>query len=118
MYASATLSLAALEYFVHVKGRQVPFDLVAIPLVVPDYVIVIDTSEDDLPPDWRLMPGPVSTQAIGSRWAEERRSAVMSVPSAIIPEERNYLLNPLHAGFQRLRIGEPSAFAFDPRMWK
>lgn len=117
VYASATLSLAALEYFVHVKGRNVPHDLVATPITVPDGAMA-QLLDEDLPKGWRTMPASEATQVLGSSWAHDKQTAVLSVPSAIIPEERNYLLNPLHDDFGNLVIGDPRPFSFDPRMWK
>ena len=55
---------------------------------------------------------------MGTTWAREGKTAVLAVPSAVIPQERNYLLNPLHPSFSRIRIGAAQPFAFDPRMWK
>ena len=54
----------------------------------------------------------------GSAWLRRARTAVLEVPSVIVPSERNYLLNPRHPDFARLRIGRPTPFVFDPRMWK
>jgi RES domain-containing protein len=53
----------------------------------------------------------------GSRWLRAKRTAVLEVPSAIVPSESNYLLDPLHPEFRRIRIGRAIPFAFDPRMW-
>jgi RES domain-containing protein len=55
---------------------------------------------------------------LGSNWVARNESAVLSVPSAIIPIERNYLLNPAHADFARIRIRPPQPFGFDARLWK
>jgi RES domain-containing protein len=54
----------------------------------------------------------------GSRWFRAARTAVLEVPSAIVPSEKNYLLNPLHSDFRRIRVGRARPFVFDPRMWK
>jgi RES domain-containing protein len=53
---------------------------------------------------------------LGDRWAAELRSPVLEVPSVLIPEESNYILNPLHPDFSRIAIGEPQDFVFDPRL--
>jgi RES domain-containing protein len=71
--------------------------------------------DGELPDDRDAKPVPVSTQRIGARWLQEQRSAVLAVPSAIIPAERNYLINPIPPDFGKIRIGKPEAFAFDPR---
>jgi RES domain-containing protein len=53
---------------------------------------------------------------LGTRWARDLKSSVLAVPSAVIPQELNYLLNPLHSDFKRIRVGNPEAFRFDPRV--
>lgn len=76
----------------------------------------VETSR--LPADGRTYPGPEELAAMGSRWAQEGRTAVLSVPSAIIPAERNFLLNPAHSTYRAIRIGRPEPFVFAQRMWK
>lgn len=69
-----------------------------------------------LPGDWRDLPAPESTRALGSRWMAESRSVVLRVPSIVVDGECNYLLNPRHPDFARLKIGEARPFSFDPRL--
>lgn len=69
-----------------------------------------------LPFDWTEEPPPASTQDIGNLWVKEQRSAILEIPSVIIPGEPNYLLNPAHPDFRRIQIGKPEPFAFDPRL--
>ena len=71
---------------------------------------------DSLPDDWRQLPAPPSTREFGSRWVKESRSVVLRVPSTLVDGEFNYLLNPRHSGFARLKFGEPMPFSFDPRL--
>jgi RES domain-containing protein len=118
VYTSATLSLAALERFVHADPDLEPDDLVATSVDVPDDVAVGSVEITDLPPNWREYPSPEALQAIGAAWVQRAASAVLSVPSVVIPHERNYILNPVHPDFGRLAIGKAEAFSFDPRMWK
>jgi RES domain-containing protein len=53
---------------------------------------------------------------IGDAWARAARTAALAVPSVVVPQETNYLLNPLHGAFSRIRVGKPLAFSFDPRL--
>jgi len=55
---------------------------------------------------------------MGTDWARKARTAVLSVPSAVVPEDRNYVLNPAHPDFRKIRAGKPQPFSFDPRMRK
>ena len=56
--------------------------------------------------------------AIADRWLNEKRTAVLVVPSAVVPQENNYLLNPEHPDFEKIAITTPEPFTFDSRMWK
>lgn len=114
VYTSITLSLAALETLVHLNP-PVAFKYVAIPIEF-DEAIVETVAAMDLPADWNEEPPPPSTAEIGDRWVRESRSAVLKLPSAIISAELNYLLNPGHSDFKRIRIGKPMPFSFDPRL--
>jgi len=114
VYTSGTLSLAALENLVHLNP-PVAFRLAAIPIEF-DEALAERIPAAALPPDWLEEPPPPSTAAIGDRWVKEARSAVLEIPSVIIPAEPNYLLNPSHPRFKKIRIGKPVPFTFDPRL--
>jgi RES domain-containing protein len=114
VYASSTKSLAALESLVHLNP-PVRFKYVAIRMKFDDALVEIFPPKS-LPPDWRVEPPPPSTQRIGDAWVLEERSAVLALPSVIVPGERNYLLNPAHPDFKRIAMGKPERFAFDPRL--
>ena len=118
VYTSSSLSLAALETLAHFDEEEVPDALVAIPADMPDDVPITRIKFSELASNWRTTPSPESLAEIGARWLEAKHTLVLAVPSAIIPSDLNYLLNPLHAQFKRIRIGRPEPFAFDPRFWK
>ena len=117
MYASATLSLAALERFVHTDPDLEPADLVAVLVDVDDAIPIQSLDIGQLRADWRQYPAPDALGLLGGDWLTAARTAVLAVPSVVIPHERNYVLNPEHADFHRLVIGRPEPFSFDPRMW-
>ncbi|MBI4588479.1 MAG: RES family NAD+ phosphorylase [Candidatus Rokubacteria bacterium] len=118
VYTSATLSLAALEYLVNVDATDGPADLTAVSADIPDSISLEQLDIADLPPNWRVYPAPESLADLGTRWAREGRTAMLVVPSAVIPQERNYLLNPAHSNFKTIRVGSAEPFSFDPRTWK
>jgi RES domain-containing protein len=118
VFASATLSLAALEAFVHTDPDLAPLDLVSIAIEIDASVAIDAVAIEDLPEDWRSFPAPPDLAVIGERWWRAARTAVLSVPSVVIPHERNFILNPAHAEFARLAARRAEAFSFDPRMWK
>jgi RES domain-containing protein len=116
VYASATLSLAILELLVHVDAETVPEKLVAFAVDIPERLAMTRVANADLPAGWRRYPSPEATLDVGTRWAREGRTAVLVVPCGVVPQESNYLLNPAHPEFGRLRIGRAQAFRFDPRL--
>jgi RES domain-containing protein len=85
---------------------------------MPDDLAIQKISDADLPPDWYAPVAPESTKDFGTNWANSQSSVVLSVPSAIVPEERNYLLNPHRPEFVRIRFSPPRPFVFDPRLRK
>jgi RES domain-containing protein len=118
VYTSGTLALAALELFVHLDVPEAAENLVAVPADIPASLPFTSIPASDLPVRWRQYPAPDGLADVGARWAQQARTAVLAVPSAIIPLEQNYLLNPSHPAFAKIRIGRPERFSFDPRMWK
>ncbi len=116
VYASPTLSLAALEYLVHVQVEDVPNDLVSLEIGVPDDVNVEQVATFDLPNDWNQVEDHPACAALGDAWAAEMNALLLRVPSAIIPHELNVLLNPRHPGMDRVRVKAVRDFSFDPRL--
>jgi RES domain-containing protein len=115
VYTSATLALAALEFLVHVAHGELPSDLVAIAADIPDRVKRIDLVVGRVPDrDWRRYPALLDLCAWGTRWASGIESAVLAVPSTVIPGERNYLLNPAHPDFREIQIAAPEPFSLGP----
>ena len=114
VYTSGTLALAALETLVHLNP-PVRLEYVAIPLDFDD-AWVQKLKLSDLPADWMEEPPPPSTQLLGDRWVKQARSAILELPSAIVRIEPNYLLNPAHPDFRKVRIGKAMPFAFDSRL--
>lgn len=116
VYTSSSLSLATLEYLVNIDAGELPSDLVVIPAQIPDDVAIARVEARDLPADWRSSPSPVRLKDIGEGWLRKSETAVLYVPSVVIPEESNILLNPAHPQFAKVLIGKPRRFVFDPRI--
>jgi RES domain-containing protein len=96
VYASTSLSLATLELFVHLQPNELPDDLYSVTATIPHAASSEELTIADLPKNWRDYPAPAHLQDIGSSWIREHRSLILVVPSAVNPEEKNILLNPLH----------------------
>ena len=102
----------------HLDEEEAPGTLVAIPADLPDGLSIERIKPSDLPSNWRATPPPDRLAERGTRWIEDGRTLALAVPSAIIPHELNYLLNPRHSEFTRVRVGAPKPFSFDPRLRK
>ena len=118
IFTSATLSLAALERFVNTDPDLDVADLVALAVDIDPSVSIHMIDAGDLPRDWRTYPAPPRLARFGEEWLTARAAGILSVPSVVIPHERNFVLNPAHAAFDSLTIHRPEPFSFDPRMWK
>jgi RES domain-containing protein len=116
VYVSETLSLAALELLVHCDPALLPDDLVSVRAEIPDGLAITRVEVEGLPRGWRRSPPPDALAAIGTDWARGASSAALSVPSALVPGERNLLLNPAHPDFRRIRVGKPEPFSLDSRL--
>lgn len=114
VYTSGTMALAALETLVHLNP-PLRFRCVSIEVAFDD-ALVEAVNPSTLPSDWCEEPPPPSSQAIGDLWVRKARSAVLEIPSVIIPSETNYLINPKHPDFRKIHIGKPVPFAFDSRL--
>jgi len=115
VYVSASKSLATLELLVHLDVAQPLPGLVAFAFDVDDR-LVEHLPLRRLPRTWRTAAGLVDTQRLGDEWLTSGRALALAVPSAIVPEESNYLLNPAHAAYARLAFGHPMPVVLDPRL--
>ena len=84
--------------------------------VIFDENLCVHFRKEDLPKYWSDDPAPFETKKIGSDWVYSNESAVLIVPSAIIESEFNFLLNPLHPDFKKIKTGKAERFKFDPRI--
>jgi len=116
VYLSSSLSLAALEYLVHVDIDDTPSDLVAMEVEVPQGVREERVLATELPSDWNHVADHPECVRRGDLWLREGRTALLRVPSAVVPIETNVLLNPGHRDAGRVRMMTSEPFAFDRRL--
>ena len=114
LYCAATASLCALEVLAH--SAKLPAGMIVVQATIPNSLLIETVEESDLPPNWSSPIPSRKTRNLGADWIRNRSTAVLSVPSAIVPSERNYLLNPAHPDFARIRFSPPRPFAFDRRL--
>ena len=116
VYTSTSLSLAAIELFVHLEPNLAPEDLVVISAILAHGEPARTIHLSDLRPDWRAEEG--IPKAIGDEWARSGASLALRVPSVPIPQEWNVLINPIHPNMAALTINPPQPFVFDARMFR
>lgn len=116
IYAGRTIAIAALEKFVNIAGI-VPPDLVLVRVELPDHHSSEEPAIGDLPRDWNAVPVRPASMDYGTGWIQASRSLVLYVPSAVVVEERNAILNPHHPEFQGVTMSIERAFTFDPRLY-
>jgi RES domain-containing protein len=117
VYSAESLALATLELLVH----GVPYDtlkrFISISALIPEK-LVTEIKANALPSNWRMDPPPSVLQSIGNRWLQKKQYAVLKVPSAVIPVEFNYVINPDHPDFSKIKIGRAEQHSFDVRLSK
>jgi len=116
LYAATTRSLATLEYLVHVPLPYEPLELSIATLVVPDDASQSTVLAEELPTNWSSYPAPTALADIGTEWVRGGESLILRVPSAIVPQEHNIIINPAHSEMVGVTIEDVRAYAFDERL--
>lgn len=114
VYAAATRSLALLEALAQDQPLRASYAF--IPAEFPDALPIMRLTQAQLPVHWRSPASRQQLQEMGRQWLSGGRAAVLAVPSAVLPLEENFLLNPRHTDFARIRIGAAEALDTDSRL--
>lgn len=115
VYASDSLALAVLEILV----GGIPLLLLESYIKISAQIEVSEIIEPkSLPVDWDETPAGESTKVIGDKWIKSEESAVLKVPSVVVPEEFNYLINPFHKNVSNVIVGNPEKLKLDKRLLK
>ena len=115
IYTAESRALAVLEYTVNVNIDEIPRALSIAIIEIPGKHI-LELTEADLPGNWKQSPTPSSTRQLGSQLLTNAKTAVIKIPSAVIPEEFNYILNPAHPDNKNFKILGIQNFVFDVRI--
>ena len=116
IYTSASISLALLEYTLNYRRRGwIPASVLG-RAVIPNKMRIEVVTAADLPRNWSAADPPSQLREIGQRWLDAGAAAVLKVPSAVVVEEWNYVLNPQHPDFKKLIFQKPKRFQFDRRL--
>ena len=119
VYTAESRALAILEVSVHLDlSEDLPADRFCVEIEIPDTIKILEVKLEDLPDDWDNKPPTITTQTIGDDFVNYNESAILKVPSSIVPQEYNYLINPFHIDASKIKITNISAMIFDVRFKK
>lgn len=117
IYTSQSRALCTAEIAVHTPLGIIPSNYMLISIELPTNEIIKKLVLKNIPPDWNSFPHPHSTQEIGNTFIKENKHLVLEVPSVIVQGEYNYLLNPSHKAFSKVKIKDLESFNFDKRLF-
>lgn len=116
IHTTPAQALSVLERVAHWRFITPPSDLILVKYWVPSDISILSLHENDLPPEWDIFPYNPKTLEIGDKWFSENKTCILSVPSALLKGETNFLLNPLNEEFKKIHI-EKEEFKFDKRLF-
>jgi RES domain-containing protein len=115
VYMAGSMALAVLEMLVHTESRELLRSYVTFEVSFDDKLVrTIEASS--LPKNWRRSPPPAGLAAMGDAWLAGAPSAILRVPSVLVPRESNFLLNPAHPDFEQISIGPRQPLRIDERL--
>jgi RES domain-containing protein len=114
VYLASSRSLAVLEALAHLSPTNMPDDFCMMTVEVPDDFEEVDVAT--LPPDWQEYPEIQTLKQTGNDFLKNKRNLLLKVPSALVNEEYNYLMNPLHAKAVSVKVVSKKPFSFDERL--
>ena len=117
-YSSQHVSLAMIEYLIHIDVDHPPNDLVLASAEIPEDVSREAVSLALLPKDWRETPAPPKLSAIGDAFVRDGKAAILVVPSVLAPFECNWLINPKHPDSAKIKVRKVKPFYYDPRFYQ
>jgi RES domain-containing protein len=119
VYTAESRALATLEVAVHLDFLEdLPTDRFYVEIEIPDDIEILELSIDQLTENWDSKPPLLETQFIGDDFVSQKNAAVLKVPSAIVPPEFNYLINPNHPDSAKIKVISTQRLQFDNRFKK
>ena len=118
IYTAANRSLAMAEVAVHFSVSTIPDDYVMITIFIPDDISIKKITVSELPQNWNTFPHPLSTQIVGDKFIFENKYCVLQIPSSVTQGDYNFLVNPNHVDFKKIKITDVVKFTFDQRLFK
>jgi RES domain-containing protein len=118
VYTAQTRALANSEVAVHISLGILPSDYHIVEIEIPDSLKIQELKASELPSEWNAIPSNTESQIIGDKFVKLNNLAILKVPSVIVKGEFNFILNPNHIDFKKIKIISTEPFPFDPRYFK
>ena len=118
LYTSESRALCTTEIAVHTPLGILPDDFYLITIEVPDDIDMKEIKTAQLPENWKNVPHINATQEMGNKFIKDLKYLILKVPSAVVQGDYNYLINPSHKDFGRIKIKKTEKFEFDKRLFK
>lgn len=116
LYTAGSIALAMLEVAVHISPNNAPKDFRLVKIQVPP-VLIQKVNVEELNPGWRESPPSQFTQDIGDAFLMSKSHFILEVPSVVVPDEYNYIINPSHYAFENVKIISIEPISFDTRLF-
>lgn len=117
IYCAQNRALAMAEVLVHLSLATLPNDFVMLTIEIPDGILVEILDLEKLDIDWNVFPNSFQTPFFGDDFVKRNEACVLKVPSAVVKGDFNFLLNPFHPDFSKIKITEQVDFPFDKRIF-
>lgn len=117
VYCSTSIALATLETVHNLLAGALPFNRYLVRIDIPDALWVTRQILDLPPGGWDAIPAGLSSRGAGDAWITAAKSAVLLVPSVIVPDEYNVLINPRHADAAAITASTVKRWIYDPRFF-
>lgn len=117
LYCGGSVAITSLEKLVHLGSNPFP-PLMLVAVDLPDACAVFEPDINTLPDGWATLPTSASAQSFGGAWLRRSDTLAMKIPSVIVPEESNFVINPLHPDYAQVQLTALRPFSFDRRLVK
>ena len=118
IYCAQSRALAMAEVLVHLSFATLPSDFVMLTVDIPEGIFIEKLNTNKVNIDWNVFPCTFETPLLGDDFIRRNEACVLKVPSAVVKGDFNYLINPYHVDFNRIKITEQNDFPFDKRIFK
>jgi len=116
IYTAESRALAMAEVLVHLSFPMLPADYMMLEIEIPDEISIKEIAIADLEEGWNSHPPRTHTQKIGDQFIRENDYSVLKIPSAVVPGDFNYLINPHHKKSKEIKVMDATPFPFDERL--